>query len=104
MINITYTIGTVYNLKNVGSKILCEFRTLQKDKSKKIIANHWKACFVGKAVHKCVDLKDGDKITLTSATIFNQYDVEKKKSNILLCIKDFDIGNTMEEHLERKPF
>ena len=104
MINVSYTIGAIFNINNKGSKYVCEFRTIQKEKNKKIIVSHWKTNFVGECVNKCKTLKDGDKITITSGVISNYYDIENNKNIPLLCVRDFDYGNTLKEHLKITPF
>lgn len=106
MINVTYTAGQVFKLKNLGSKISCEFRTVQIEKKtkKEVKVSHWNTNFVGKSFNKAKNLKEGDTITILDGTITNFYNQNNNTYFTNLCIRDFECGNCVQEKKDIAPF
>ena len=102
MLLINKTYGQIFKLKDKGSMVFCEFRTIHKENSH-VIVNRWRTFFVGDAVEKTKTLKNGDNITIVNGKISNICD-NTNKSSCSLYINDFEIGNTIKETVIECPF
>ena len=102
MLLINKTYGQVFKLKDKGSMIFCEFRTIHKENGR-VIVNRWRTFFIGDAVKMAKSLKNCDKITITKGTISNICD-NSNKSSCSLYVNDFEIGNTIKETSIECPF
>lgn len=82
--------GNVFNVETTEKSVNCNLSTAKKNQDGKYEYMSWRTRFVGKAFEPAKELKDKDRINITSGVIENKYDKAKDKTYYNVSIFEFE--------------